>query len=68
VILEAGGSLKNILDAKKLKVHEFLSDILGKNWGDFTPGAWHDGSECMLPAVPAALQLLGLEPHRLFLT
>ncbi len=35
----------NALDAAKLKVGDFLADILGKEWSSFTPHAWLDGCE-----------------------
>jgi len=42
LIIDVGGAVKNVLDAKKLKVSEFFADMMGKNWADFTPISWHN--------------------------
>ncbi|KAL4514960.1 hypothetical protein Ndes2526B_g03720 [Nannochloris sp. 'desiccata'] len=37
LILDAGGAIKNVIDAKKVKIHEFFADVLGSNWASFLP-------------------------------
>lgn len=40
LIVNAGTAVKNVIDASSVKVHQFLSDILGKNWSTVVPANW----------------------------
>jgi len=40
LIVNAGTAMKNVIDASSVKVHQFLSDILGKNWATVVPANW----------------------------
>ena len=40
LILDAGNAVRNVVDAKRIRVQEFLAEILGRDWSDFTPHSW----------------------------
>ena len=45
LVLDAGGAVKNVIDAKKVKIHEFFADILGGNWASFLPNLFTSQSK-----------------------
>jgi hypothetical protein len=48
LILDAGGAIKNVIDAKKVKVHDFFADVLGSDWSNFLPNFFTSDSKYTL--------------------
>jgi hypothetical protein len=45
LILDAGSAIKNVIDAKKVKIHEFFADVLGSDWASFLPNLFTSQSK-----------------------
>lgn len=40
LVLDGASAIKNVVDTKKVKIDDFLNDILGSGWKDYAPIAW----------------------------
>jgi hypothetical protein len=68
LILDAGGAIKNVIDAKKVKIHEFFADVLGGEWASFLPNLFTSHGKYLLfnlSVIPNLyLSLLYFKTHR----
>jgi len=45
LILDAGSALKNVIDAKKVKIQEVFADVLGSDWAQYLPNLFASKSK-----------------------
>lgn len=57
LFMNLNDGIKSVIDAKKVKVHEFFSDVLGSNWFSSLPASWHDGCTHISALFPIYLCL-----------
>lgn len=48
LVLDGAGLVKNVIETKKVKLGDFMSDILGQDWKEHAPISWLKESKYLL--------------------